>query len=190
MDMGNRPAGGAGASLDDNDAMKSLNGMWQLALINGFSYKTEPSSYWTSKMGQHVMYPRDAIRDKSDTCLNLSIWTEKSWREAMSGSHIIVDVTEYQSDGIVPPESPQLPADVVKKWGITPRNTENGNDQGGDNENGGDDMSTYSGHGLSFQYPSNWNPPGDYGKYVYLTNQDGSFKFMSYVRSGLQGSGL
>jgi hypothetical protein len=73
-DMGNKLAGGAGASLSDDEAIKSLSGIWELALINGFSYKTEATEYWTGKFSEHIMFPRDVIRDKSGTCVDLALW--------------------------------------------------------------------------------------------------------------------
>ncbi|QDA32125.1 cysteine protease [Thermococcus indicus] len=73
-DMGNKLAGGAGASLSDEEAMKSLSGMWELAVRNGFSYKTEGEGYWTGKFSEHIMFPRDVIRDKSGTCVDLALW--------------------------------------------------------------------------------------------------------------------
>ncbi|NJE11357.1 cysteine protease [Thermococcus sp. MAR1] len=73
-DLGNKLAGGAGASLSDDEAIKSLSGMWELAVRNGFSYKTEGEGYWTGKFAEHIMFPRDVIRDKSGTCVDLALW--------------------------------------------------------------------------------------------------------------------
>ncbi|ALM75893.1 cysteine protease [Thermococcus barophilus] len=170
-DMGNKLAGGAGASLSDDEAIKSLSGMWALAVINGFSYKTEGEGYWTGKFAEHIMFPRDVIRDKSGTCIDLALWFSSlamsqglkayivlmpghafpliqlpsgaiipveatainsgvsfqeaiqaginTWQKAMSGPYIVVNIAEEHSKGIVPPELPQLPADILSKWGIT-----------------------------------------------------------------------
>lgn len=194
-DMGNKLAGGAGASLSDEEAIKSLSGIWELAVRNGFSYKTEASDYWTGKFAEHIMYPRDVIRDKSGTCIDLAAWFAslamsqglkayivlipghafplielpsgtiipveattindgvsfqeavqagvKTWQKAMSGPHTIIDVAELHSEGIVPPELPELPADVLSKWGITLQGAggnaggNNGGNAGGGNANNG-----------------------------------------------------
>ncbi len=240
-DMGNRLAGGAGASLSDDEAIKSLSGIWELAVINGFSYKTEPSSYWTAKAAQHVMYPRDVIRDKSGTCLDLAIWFAtlattqglkayivfmpghafpliqlpsgsiipveatainnkvsfqeavqmglQTWQKANQGPYQIIDIAKYQSDGIIPPELPQLPPNVLKEWGITLQTPNGGTGEEGGNENQGHEetiqkWATYNGPGFSFQYPANWQPPEDYGGYVYLASDDAEFEFIVMYAQG------
>lgn len=73
-DMGNKLAGGAGASLSDEEAVKSLAGIWQVAVNNGVEYKTEPAAYWTGKFSQFVKYPRDVIKDRAGTCLDTAIF--------------------------------------------------------------------------------------------------------------------
>ncbi len=235
-DMGNRLAGGAGASLSDEEAIKSLSGIWQLAVVNGFSYKTEPSSYWTSKAAQHVMYPRDVIRDKSGTCLDLAIWFAtlattqglkayivfmpghafpliqlpsgsiipveatainskvsfqdavkmglQTWQKATQGPYQVIDIAEYQSDGIIPPELPQLPPNVLKEWGISAQTQGGGAEGGTGNQEGGGEWVIYNGNGFSFQYPANWQQPEDYGGYVYLVSNDEEFEFIVMYAQG------
>ncbi|AGT36213.1 MAG: hypothetical protein QXX32_04455 [Thermofilum sp.] len=73
-DMGNKLAGGAGATLSDEEALKSLSGMWELSVYNGISYKTEPQAFWTGQVSQYVKYPRDVIRDRAGTCLDTAIF--------------------------------------------------------------------------------------------------------------------
>jgi len=256
-DMGNKLAGGAGASLSDEEAIKSLSSMWALAVMNGFSYKTEGEGYWTGKFSEHIMFPRDVIRDKSGTCVDLALWfaslamsqglkayivlmpghafplielpsgaiipveatainagvsfqeavqvgIEKTWQEAMSGPHIIINIAEMHSEGIVPPELPQLPADILSKWGITLQPTGGGTTggvtggtggTGGTGETGGEtggttgggtqtQWNTYLGNYFSFDYPANWDAPEDYGGYVYLLSPDGEFEFLVIYSSG------
>ncbi|WP_324734786.1 cysteine protease [Thermococcus sp. SY098] len=242
-DMGNKLAGGAGASLSDDEAIKSLSGMWTLAVMNGFSYKTEAEGYWTGKFSEHIMFPRDVIRDKSGTCVDLALWFAslamsqglkayivlmpghafplielpsgaiipveatainagvsfqqavqvgvETWQKAMQGPYIIVDIAGEHAKGIVPPELPTLPADILAKWGIKLQggnmdnnggNTNNGGDNNwGDNgENGGTQTQwdTYHGTYFSFDYPAEWGAPEDYGGYVYLLSPDGEFEFL------------
>ncbi|WP_297487751.1 cysteine protease [Thermococcus sp.] len=252
-DMGNKLAGGAGASLSDDEAVKSLSGIWELAVRNGFSYKTEASDYWTGKFAEHVMYPRDVIRDKSGTCIDLAIWFASlamsqglkaylvlipghafpliqlpsgsiipveattindgvsfqeavqagvnTWQKAVSGPHIIVDIAEMHSKGIIPPELPELPADVLSKWGITLQGAggnaggnNGGNGGGGNPNNGGGNnggnggaqtqWSAYNGEYFSFEYPAGWDAPQEYGGEVYLVSPDGEFEFMVLYQEG------
>ena len=72
-DLGNKLAGGAGASLSDQEALKTLQGIWQALLIRGVTYKTEPEGYWTGKFAQYVKFPRDTILDGEGTCIDLAI---------------------------------------------------------------------------------------------------------------------
>lgn len=170
-DMGNKLAGGAGATLSDEEALKSLSGMWMLSVYNGISYKTEPEAFWTGKFSQYIKYPRDVIRDRAGTCIDTAIFFAslaiaqgleayivlmpghafplvklpksgqiipiestalnskasfeeameagaKTFREAMSGPYIIVDIKQLQAMGISPPELESLPPDILEKWGI------------------------------------------------------------------------
>ncbi len=250
-DMGNKLAGGARASLSDDEAIKSLSGIWELAVRNGFSYKTEASDYWTGKFAEHIMYPRDVIRDKSGTCIDLAVWFASlamsqglkayivlipghafplielpsgtiipveataindgisfqeavqagvnTWQKAMGGPHTIIDIAELHSEGIVPPELPALPADVLSKWGISLQGAggngggNNGGNTGGNNggNNGGGNggnqgqWNTYNGNYFSFQYPAGWEAPQDYGGYyVYMLSPDEQFEFMILYQQG------
>ncbi|MFH2106914.1 MAG: cysteine protease [Candidatus Micrarchaeota archaeon] len=73
-DLGNKLAGGAGASLSDEGAIASLRGMWDISVLNNIQYKTEPAAFWTGKMSQYLKYPRDVIRDKAGTCIDTAIF--------------------------------------------------------------------------------------------------------------------
>lgn len=73
-DLGNKLAGGAGASLSDEEALKSLAGIWEVSVNNGIEYKTEPAAFWTGKFSQFVKYPRDVIKDRAGTCLDTAIF--------------------------------------------------------------------------------------------------------------------
>ncbi len=72
-DLGNKLAGGAGASLSDEEALKTMQGIWQALLIRGITYKTEPEGFWTGKFAQYVKFPRDTILDGEGTCIDLAI---------------------------------------------------------------------------------------------------------------------
>ncbi len=72
-DLGNKLAGGAGATLSDREALKSMEGIWNALLKIGVTYKTEPSGYWTGKFAQYVKFPRDTILDREGTCIDLTL---------------------------------------------------------------------------------------------------------------------
>jgi len=73
-DAGNKIAGGAAANLSDDEAIKSLKGMWDLSAANHIAYKTEPSAFWTGKFSQFIKYPRDVLKDKSGTCIDTALF--------------------------------------------------------------------------------------------------------------------
>jgi hypothetical protein len=118
-DLGNKLAGGAGASLSDDEAVKSLAGMWQVAVNNGIEYKTEPTAFWTGKFSQFVKYPRDTIKDKAGTCLDTALFFAsaasaqglKSYVILMPG-HAFPLIQLPQSGDIIPVESTALNSKV------------------------------------------------------------------------------
>ena len=73
-DAAARLAGGAGAALGDEDAVRFLAAAWQLSVANGISYLTEPQAFWTGRQAQWVKYPRDVLRDRSGTCIDTAIF--------------------------------------------------------------------------------------------------------------------
>ncbi len=89
-DMGTKLAGGAGASLSDEGALRSLAGIWTVAVNNGIEYKTEPSAFWTGKMSQFVKYPRDVIKDRAGTCFDTAIWLAASAASQGLKSYVIM----------------------------------------------------------------------------------------------------
>ncbi len=76
--MASRIAGGAGAQLSDEKALAVVRACYELMLLNRFSYKSppyvvDPQIGFDVKLVQDVKYPRDVIRDKSGTCIDLAI---------------------------------------------------------------------------------------------------------------------
>ncbi|MFH1240153.1 MAG: cysteine protease [Candidatus Diapherotrites archaeon] len=73
-DAGNALAGGTAARLSDEDAIRSLEGMWTLSVANDIAYKTEPEAFWTGKFSQFIKYPRDVLKEKSGTCIDTALF--------------------------------------------------------------------------------------------------------------------
>ncbi len=76
--LANKNAGGAFAPQDDATAVKVLMQCYELLRINNFTYQAPPGlvSVATSfdvKSMQNVKFPRDVIKDKSGTCIDLAI---------------------------------------------------------------------------------------------------------------------
>ncbi len=76
--LANKNAGGAFAPQDDATALKVIAQCYELLRINNFTYQAPPGlvSVATSfdvKSMQNVKFPRDVIKDKSGTCIDLAI---------------------------------------------------------------------------------------------------------------------
>ncbi len=71
--MASRLAGGVPSSLDQESAIQFSRALYDLIVANGVSYQT-PSGFLQEYMpGQDIKYPRDVLRDKSGTCVDLAI---------------------------------------------------------------------------------------------------------------------
>lgn len=173
--MVSQVAGGAGAALNDKDALAFCKALYELEVYNGISYQT-PSGFLVDYQsgGQDIKYPRDTLRDKAGTCVDLAILyasvcetvglktlivtipghafpvvilpsgqllpvestglggaavgqyssfdqavevASKELKELQVGRFYIVEVDEMQKQGVLTPELPKLPGDILKQWG-------------------------------------------------------------------------
>ncbi len=76
--MANKNAAGVGGSSNDKNALMVLKACYELMQINDFTYQHPPSLVdksvsFDSKFVQNIKFPRDVIRDKSGTCIDLAI---------------------------------------------------------------------------------------------------------------------
>jgi len=173
--MVSQVAGGAGAALSDKEAVAFCKALYELEVYNGISYQT-PSGFLLEYQsgGQDIKYPRDTLRDKAGTCVDLAILyasicetvglktfiilipghafpvvilpsgqllpvestglggaavgqyssfdeavetASKELKELQMGKFYIIEVDEMQKQGVLTPELPKLPADMLKQWG-------------------------------------------------------------------------
>ncbi len=76
--MANRLAGGLGATTDDASAVRVLQACYDLLRANDFTYQHPPALAdqqvsFDPQAVQNVKFPRDVIRDRSGTCIDLAI---------------------------------------------------------------------------------------------------------------------
>jgi hypothetical protein len=76
--MANRMAGGIGATTDEVSAARVLAACYELLRANDFTYQHPPSLLdktvsFDVRQVQNVKFPRDTIRDRSGTCIDLAI---------------------------------------------------------------------------------------------------------------------
>ncbi|MBI4615263.1 MAG: hypothetical protein HY720_16730 [Planctomycetes bacterium] len=76
--LANKMAQGAAARDNDDDAMKILHACYSLLLLAEITYQHPPaladrSVSFDPELVQNIKFPRDVIRDKSGTCIDLAI---------------------------------------------------------------------------------------------------------------------
>ena len=76
--LANKNAGGLGATSGDKEAWKVLESCYNLLRQNDFTYQhpdgfVDKSVSYDEKMIQNVKLPRDVVRDRSGTCIDLAI---------------------------------------------------------------------------------------------------------------------
>lgn len=170
-------SGGVAAASKDEDAVAFCKALYELSVHNGISYQT-PSTFLVeySSLGQDIKFPRDVLKDKAGTCIDLSILfaavcqavslkgyvvvipghafpviqlpsggllpiestglggpavgkslsfekavetASETLKKLEFGRFFVVDVAELQRQGILPPELPSLPTNILKDWGYT-----------------------------------------------------------------------
>lgn len=115
-------SGGVAAAAKDQDAIAFCRALYELAIHNGVSYQT-PSGFLVeySSMGQDIKYPRDVLRDKAGTCIDLAILFAAVCQTVNLKSYIVVipghafPVIELPSGDILPIESTGLGGPIVGK---------------------------------------------------------------------------
>ena len=66
-------AGGAGAAIDDESALQFMKALFDMEVAHGISYQTPSSGETDYSFAQDVKFPRDVLRDKAGTCVDLAI---------------------------------------------------------------------------------------------------------------------
>lgn len=115
-------SGGAAAAAKDQDAIQFCKALYDLAIHNKISYQT-PSTFLVeySSLGQDIKFPRDVLKDKAGTCIDLSILFAAVCQAVSLKSYIVVipghafPVIELPSGDILPIESTGLGGPAVGK---------------------------------------------------------------------------
>ena len=86
----------------------------------------------------------------------------QTWKEAMSGPYIVIDISALQSQGYTPPQLPSLPANTLtSSWGYKspPAQQQGGGGQQQQGGSGTGQTTTFTSQSpaFSFVYPSSWS---------------------------------
>ncbi len=77
--MANKNAGGVAASVSDENALKAMQACYELMIINNVTYQSPPATLrdrrksFDASVVQTVRFPRDVIKNRSGTCIDLAI---------------------------------------------------------------------------------------------------------------------
>ncbi len=110
--MVSRLAGGVPTGLDSESAIKFCRALYDLEVANGMAYQT-PSGFLVEYMlGQDVKYPRDVLRDKSGTCVDLAI-LYASVCEAVGLETLLILIPGHCFPVIILPDGGLLPVECT-----------------------------------------------------------------------------
>ncbi len=106
-------AGGVAAAANDDDAVKFCKALYDLELFNGISYQT-PSGFLTeyTSAGQDLKYPRDVLRDKAGTCIDLAI-LYASVCETVGLKTLIIVIPGHAFPVVILPSGQLLPIEAT-----------------------------------------------------------------------------
>ncbi|HIE44360.1 MAG TPA: transglutaminase domain-containing protein, partial [Candidatus Omnitrophica bacterium] len=105
-------AGGVPTSLDPESAIKFCRALYELEIANGLVYQT-PSGFLQDYIpGQDIKYPRDVLRDKSGTCVDLAI-LYASVCEAVGLETILVTIPGHAFPVVILPGGGLLPVECT-----------------------------------------------------------------------------
>jgi len=115
--MVSRLAGGVPTALDRESAIKFCRALYDLEVANGMVYQTPSGFLVEYSPGQDVKYPRDVLRDKSGTCVDLAI-LYASVCEAVGLGTILVDIPGHCFPVIILPGGELLPVECTAISGV------------------------------------------------------------------------
>jgi len=105
-------AGGVPTALDPESAIKFCRALYELEVANGLVYQTPSGFLQEYAPGQDIKYPRDVLRDKSGTCVDLAI-LYASVCEAVGLETILILIPGHCFPVIVLPGGGLLPVECT-----------------------------------------------------------------------------
>jgi len=101
-------AGGVPTALSAESATRFCKALYDLEVANGLAYQTPSSFLIKYSPGQDIKYPRDVLRDKSGTCVDLAV-LYASVCGAVGLKAILVIVPGHAFPVVIPPDGRFLP---------------------------------------------------------------------------------
>ncbi len=110
-------AGGVPTALDPESAIKFCRALYELEVANGMVYQTPSGFLQEYAPGQDIKYPRDTLRDKSGTCVDLAI-LYASVCEAVGLETILVTIPGHCFPVVILPGGGLLPVECTAISGV------------------------------------------------------------------------
>ena len=110
-------AGGVPTSLDRESAIRFCKALYELEVANGMVYQTPSGFLEEYAPGQDIKYPRDVLRDKAGTCVDLAI-LYASVCEAVGLETILVLIPGHAFPVIILPNGELLPVECTAISGV------------------------------------------------------------------------
>ncbi|MBN1521496.1 MAG: hypothetical protein JW928_03095, partial [Candidatus Aureabacteria bacterium] len=116
--MANELARGAGAAVDDEQAVFVSAAIYELMRFNKITYQS-PTGLFNAENIQHLKYPRNTLRDKSGTCIDLAI-AFGAFAEAQGLNPVLILIPGHCFPGVILPKSGNvLPVEMTLLGGGT-----------------------------------------------------------------------
>ena len=110
-------AGGVPTALDLESAIRFCRALYELEVANGVVYQTPSGFLEEYAPGQDIKYPRDVLRDKSGTCVDLAI-LYTSVCEAVGLKTLLVTIPGHCFPVIILPGGGWLPVECTAISGV------------------------------------------------------------------------
>jgi len=110
-------AGGVPTALDPESAIRFCRALYELEVANGLVYQTPSGFLQDYAAGQDIKYPRDVLRDKSGTCVDLAI-LYASVCEAVGLETVLVTIPGHCFPVVILPGGGLLPVECTAISGV------------------------------------------------------------------------
>jgi len=110
-------AGGVPTALDRNSAIRFCKALYELEVANGMVYQTPSGFLQGYAPGQDIKYPRDVLRDKAGTCVDLAI-LYASVCEAVGLKTLLVLIPGHAFPVVILPDGQLLPVECTAISGV------------------------------------------------------------------------
>ncbi len=109
--MAAEAAGGAGASISNENAVKFIKGVYDVICHNKIKYQSPPG-LWNKGVRQHVKFGRDVLRNRAGTCIDLAILIASACQAGGLDSCLVM-IPGHCFPAIKLPEGGMLPVEAT-----------------------------------------------------------------------------